>query len=326
MIDTRKIQKCHNRIFWAGIFFVCISLIIPESVRAAQLDYQSRQTTFFAQQNYTLTFTQGDNFWPNADAFNIRVVYANKTILERNYQAKFPLKIEFQYPHLRPGVVADPMLIIRAYSKGEMLKPVYQQQLFFFSEDYAWAQSLNSIKIGIFDQTENNRLKSFMDSSEIPFTEVYDFSTFDGDWIICSGVDFTQNYSLFTEIQQAFLRGVSILVLPPVQGDLIWPKFQYPVNIVFAHQDRVKIFDKRLDFHAEAANGNEGAVHFQLNTDGNNVFVECLQSGKTGYAWLEFQTPKARMIFLGRDILPLAPSNPSVGLFMEKLILNESNH
>jgi len=305
-------------------FLFCGTMPAQAGQQAEYLVYQSNQTTFFAEQEYTLIWNRGRHYWQDADALKVRMVYANKTIFERNYQPVFPLKLDFKYPKLRPGIIADPVIVITAFSQGQVLKDVYQKQLFFFSQNQEFAPGLHEKDIGILDQTEEGVLTALMNELEISFTKINDFSDFDGDWIISAGLDFTGSFSLFDELTQAFSRGVSLLILPPMEGEFSWPSLPEETRATFSHESIVQDFDQRLNLFTAGPEGTQADVYFQLGINGEDVVVKCAKADK-GYSWLEFRGKESKMIFLGWNLQTNVKTNPTTRILLKNILTQERN-
>jgi len=247
------------------------------------------------------------------------MVYANKTIFERNYQPTFPLKLDFQYPQLRPGVIADPVIVITPFSQGKVLTNAYQKQLFFFSKNQELAPFLREKDIGILDQTAEGVLAALMNEMEVSFTKINDFSDFDGDWIVCAGLDFTDSFSLFNELTEAFSNGVSLLILPPLEGEFHWPSLTEETRATFSHEGIVQDFDKNLNLLTAGPDGAQAAVYFQLAAKGDEVVVNCSKTNK-GYSWLEFRGEESKMIFLGWDLHAHVTTNPTMRILLNNIL------
>ncbi len=311
-------------------FFLILSLSLflgqPAPAQSDQdLEYLkslSRQTTFFAEQEYSLILDKGRDCWPDADTLKVRMVFANKTVFEKNFPAKFPLKVDFQYPQLKPGVIADPLLIITAFSQEEMLKGIYQKQLFFFPQKQSPAPGLYTEEIGIFDQTGEGLLKNSLQEMGIPFTEIYEFSDFNGPWIVGSGLDFSNNYSLFEEMLEAFSKGTSLLILAPLEGEFPWPDMKKITRVIFSDESIVADYDKHLNLLTDGMNGTEGHVTFQVGSNGESSVIKCT-GDRQGYNWLEFQTPESRMIFLGWNLPAYTGKNPTMFMLLNRILTQE---
>ena len=286
------------------------------------LGYQSNQTTFFAEQEYTLIWDKGPGFWRDADRLNFRMVYANTTIFEQNYPPAFPLHVDFKYPQLRPGVTADPVLIVTAFSYGQPLKGIYHKQFFFFSKNQEFTPARNPEDIGVLDRTEDGALKALLNDFEIPFIEITDFSDFNGGWILCAGLDFTGSGSLFDELLQAFSKGISILILPPMEGEFLWPSLTEETRVTLSAEDIVQDADKRFNLLTAGPGGKRADVYFQLESKGDDVVVKCSKT-KPGHSWMEFRAKGTKMIFGGWNLQRNAAMNPTMRLLLNNILAHE---
>jgi len=283
------------------------------------LKYLSGQTTFYTGQEYTLLLDKGDNFWESADSLNIRISYANKVILERNSSAEFPVKFQFKYPKLRPGVVADAVLTVSAYYKGKMQKGIYQKKLYFYSKEVDGQSLLKKEELGVLDQTENSDLIKFMDDQRILYSRIHSLSGFKGKWVICAGLNFEIGAGLFDELYSMVSSGVSMLVLPPIKGNFIISSYKKNTESSFSDEIRIKDFDKRFNLMTIGSGGKQSKTVFQYEVKNNVMNIE-FEPLANGYSWFEFEDENARLIVLGWDLIKLSETNPTANRLIYSIL------
>ncbi|MCD4780355.1 MAG: hypothetical protein K8S27_07405 [Candidatus Omnitrophica bacterium] len=284
------------------------------------LNYLSGQTTFYANQEITLQWQPDRPMdWQNVNRLQARMIYANKTIFHQNLQPVFPLKLNVTYPELRPGVIADPVLVVIATLNDGTLEEVARHQFYFYASDLEFGALQFNHEIGVYDQTDDQTLIVFMDKMKIPYTPLMDMTEFNGAWIVCAGLDFDQGPSLFEELQDKFDQGISLLVLPPLTGRFPLPFYSKDSRMFFADSEIIKDFNKAWNLKTAKQERASALIGF-LPSPGEDSVMMGQTSGNDGYDWFEYRKKSCAMIFLGWDLLSLSDSNPSAKFLFQYLL------
>ena len=328
-IVCKNQQKRHQRKHWTMILSTLI-LIVSFSVSAQEdlgskseyLIYLSGQSTFYAEQDYTLQWDRGKDYCKNIKSFIVRVSFANQTIVERHLTTQFPLKFKLHYPKIRPGVIVKATLTISIYLNGQIQKDIHKQTIFAYSKEHLikWDKALKNFDIGVLDQTEDKTLVHFLDSLNIPFTKVYSLSDFTGRWMICSGIDFGDNNSLFGKLYSLMRRNVKVLALPPIKGIFNFPPHKKGRRLIMSDEDIIKDMDKRFNLETIPNQSDGAEVTFQEKSLGEYIGIEISPNGE-GFSWVELAEGNDRMIFCGWNLADLHEQNPTSALLLRHLLL-----
>ncbi len=290
------------------------------------LTYQSGQTSFFTEQDYLLKWNEGTSSWLTVDSFVIHISSNNKTMMQLQISNRFPLTLKLRFPEIRNNVVMEAMITISAYYKGIALEETYSLKIFLFSKEQSFInQTMQSSDLGIIDHTENKDLTKLLMHYSIPFTQINSLADIPYKWIFCSGLDFQNNGYLFKKLYSLLEKGKSILIIPPIKGQFLLPSFVKGDGINLADHNIIKTIDKKLNF--ETSNiPNISEVNYKIKMFGDYIGIGIETVGdRTEFGWLEFRKREKRMIFCGYNLFYLYSTNPSVGIFLQKLINNNND-
>jgi len=273
------------------------------------LIYCSGQTTFYSGREINLQWRASPGSWKDADALHTRLVYANKIVLQQNLPPVFPLRLTFTYPELRPGVTADPVLIITATRQGETIGDPYEQQLYFFSSTTNVQTTMSASDVGVWDLTEENILTQWLEEMSVPFTPLMDIADFKGRWLICAGLDFDGRPSLFDALQSKLEQGTSILGLPPIQGSFPIPAYKKGSRLLLAGGEIVREINKIWNLDTLKDSSTQ-ATGFRFAAQDDMAVVETTAFAE-GHTWFEYRRGDSRLIFWGWDLALISQTNPS---------------
>lgn len=314
-----------------GTCLILTGLLFAETGFAQDNDlltYQSGQTTFFAGQDYTLQWDRGENVWQSMDALVLRVVSANKIVLQQNLPARFPVVATLRYPGLRAGVVMDATITISAYFQQQPQKNVYSQQVFFFSKDQPFlTQHIAASDIGVIDKTPDKALAALLKYYDIPYVPVNTSSNqlagLPHKWFFCAGLSFTSP-QLFDTLYAALSNKHSVLIFPPVKGKFILPPFNEENRITLANQNLLSEIDKKLNLKTAGKPHIQNAS-YNITMIGDRPGIS-IDDKADGFGWLELTNNHEKMIFCSYNLLDTYKNNPAVMLLLTKLLDDTSDN
>jgi hypothetical protein len=317
---------------FASVF--CLFLVFsPGRARAQEnsLQYISGQTTFFSGMEYSLQWRQGDPPPPSSGSLLLVIYHANRAVIKipvsphRREPETSPgqgivFEAGFQYPELKPGNAIKTQAIILAQKKDDTWVKVFQAPFYFFSRQLQSEPRPfpPEPQAGIIDRSARQALTRLLQETGIPFSRVSSIHDFHGKWLFCSGLDFTADHSLFSELLDLAKKGIFIAVFPPLSGVFPVPGSQPGLLIRLGDQRLARTIDPRLNLTGGEKEFQNPAVFFQWVNSGREIAIRCSPAG-AGFQWLELSFEPGTLLFCGWDVGSMSARNPSARLLVTKI-------
>ncbi len=287
-----------------------------------RLEYLSGQTLFYADESYTLSWSAQRVAGEKLDSLVFSIRYANGTILTRYLTPgqKTGPTVTFRYPKLRWGVTVKTTALI---SSGN--RTLYKQTFYFVSKTPPPRHLIPAV--GIMEGRGTGVLETFLKHINIPYTRISSPEGFKGKWIICSGLDFSGT-GVFSQLIKSAGNGVSILVLPPYKGRIVFPEYKRGMQVDMGDESLIKILHciktQRKNNTAQAVARVEpgsiaGTVFLKPVAVGNKAGIS-FEKNAPGFTWLQFKFKKGGVFFCGWDLGKIYLKNPYAAILIAELV------
>ena len=150
----------------------------------------------------------------------LRVALGKKILLQHSIRDD-EHTISVQVPEIRPGVAIPLEFSLIAGSQALATCTVTALgELPFTSTNGA----LKSKQIGIYEPSPDRPVCQSLRQAGFPFEQVDDFDSFTGQWLLMTGLMMDTYGNWKQTFERLIDRGVSILIIPPVEGLLELPR------------------------------------------------------------------------------------------------------
>ncbi len=338
MSSIRRHIYCKGKMAASAAAFFLSLLFTPGKTWAQEdpLQYISGQTTFFSGMDYSLQWRQGGPPARQSASLLFVIYHANRAVV------KIPVvpsrkktgtasargvvfQVDFQYPELKPGNAIEAQAAILAQKNNDTWEKVFQSPFYFFSRQFEAGYRSNALEgqIGIIDRSSQQTLARILQEMDISFSRVSSIHDFRGKWLLCSGLDFQGDSSLFSEFLGLLQKGTSIAVFPPCTGVFPVPSYQPGLQIALGDQRLARRMDARINLVGSEAEFQGPAVSFLLTNSGGEIAVHCSRQA-AGFHWLEMSCERGTLFFCGWDVGGMFKRNPSARLLLTKIVYNRS--
>jgi hypothetical protein len=229
-----------------------------------------------------------------------------------SYDPKKPahFSVKVRTPDVKPGVVLKLVLTVTARSdRGDPLASCDKVLWVFPTDPFAdRTKWLESLKITLFDPA--GATGPLLKKAGVPFKETANTAELaaktDGLALVGAGASFVDYPDLWPALTKLAGRGVPVLCLAPVAGELPLPGADAangPEAIAFHKASVIRRLDRRLDAEGWAPDGKVAVNGVSLKSEDRQVTAAVGKDG--GWPWVEidYPAPGGALVICGFDFL-----------------------
>lgn len=263
------------------VFFLTLAVL---QLTVAGYDAGIGRQAFFSGTEYTVTLKLDRRFFGKGETPELNWNLTGRgTPLGSGVITPENQKISFKVNELRPGIVVPAVLKFNTHGHGRGV------MMSFFSPDpFSDLRRLQRIKIGLYPA--DSPLAALLDRYKLPYEKVSSLDEFHGRILFISGADFTADPKLLEPLARRLQRGMKVVVLPPVKGELKFPASMFTRNTLLP---RKGIRELRREFDILPL-----AFNINMKSDGDTLALKFSEKGR-GSGGIMLDTGRGELIFSG---------------------------
>ncbi len=205
---------------------------------AAGYDAGIGRQAFFSGEEYTVTSKlDGRAFGKDNDDLNWQLTARGSDLGSGKIQRENQ-EFTFKINELRPGMSISAALRFGGHGRQ---RPVIFS--FFSRNPFGEMRQLERVKIGLYPGS--SPVAGLLDRYQLPYEKLNSLEDFQEGIVFIGGADFTTQPELSESLQKGLARGLKIIVLPPVKGEIKMPAKLFTKTTPLQRQ---KIKDLRRGF------------------------------------------------------------------------------
>jgi len=300
-----------------------LATVAPASDRG---DYFGEQTATLEFQCSAVEAIQGKVLWQYSAGARTLARGEDPIQIAAGQERVYKLPIEF--PPVNEGVIFETQVEVTIVNRNNETIARCEQPIWLFPEDpYAQRrQWLEQLDLHLYDPEETT--SKLFEKAKIPHELVTNSNVlvdFDGDILIVgSGVSFRRNRALTDHLLMLAKRGVKVLCLSPVDGELPWPaREEYPqmADVRFSTRQVIRDVDKHLtpDFDS-AVQEPEVGYGVMLESYRGQLRVT-MSDNPSAWAWWQVRFHnQGTCILCCFDLVPHWDDSPTPRFFLARLL------